>query len=151
MRRIILHQRKQVVTLALIAVIAYTGSGFACGSSQQPKTVADILVTLGNVKRDLRARNEITPQQDYDTSAKLLAANMAYKGFIRDELARLDAGTPDPSARQAAIRALTDSLRSIQDPSALGFKSDNAKKAWREGVAGLNTVIAGLEALRGGS
>jgi hypothetical protein len=143
-----IRTRRQLATLILIALIA---SGYGpCSSNQQPKTVADILVTAGNIKRDLRARNEITPQQDYDISAKLLAANRAYKQFVTDELGRLDAGAPDPSARQAAIRALISSLRSIQDPAALGIRSESAKKLWREGIAGLNTVIAGLEALRGG-
>jgi hypothetical protein len=140
--------------LALVAVlVAIVGTGFGpCDSKDQPKTVADILVTAGNVKRDLRARDEITPQQDYDISAKLLEAHIAYKKFIVDEVARLDAGgAPDPSARQAAIRALVTSLRSIQDPSVLGLKSDNAKKVWREAISGLGTVISGLELLQGGA
>lgn len=141
-------RRRQLTILALIVFVAI-GAG-PCSSSQQPKTVADILVGAGNVKRDLRARNELTPQQDYDISAKLLAANVAYKKFITDEVARLDAGAPHPSARQAAIRSLITSLRSIEDPTALGIKSENGKKLWRESIAGLNTVIAGLEALQGG-
>ena len=137
------------LALALVVFVSATAAG-PCSSNQQPKTVADILVTAGNVKRDLRARNELTPQQDYDISAKLLAANRAYRSFVADELARLDAGTPDPSARQAAIRALITSLRDIQDPSVLGIKNANSQKLWRESIAGLNTIIAGLEALQGG-
>lgn len=137
--------------LALILLITLVASGYGpCSSNQQPKTVADILITAGNIKRDLRARGEITPQQDYDISAKLLEANIAYKKFITDEVARLDAGAPDPSARQAAIRALTTSLRSLQDPSLLGIKSERAQKLWREGISGLNTVLQGLEVLQGG-
>lgn len=146
-------QRRQLATLVLIAVIAYTGSGFACNSKQQPLTVADVLTRLGNVKRDLRAQNQITPQQDYDISAKLLEANLAYKRFINDELKRLEAsgGTaPDPSARRAAINALISSLRGLQDPSVLGIKSANGQKLWRESITTLNTIIAGLEALQGG-
>lgn len=145
-----IRYRRQYLSLALVVAVAYSGYGFACNSNQQPKTVADILVSAGNVKRDLRARNEITAQQDYDISAKLLEANRSYRRFVTDELARLDAGAPNPSARQAAIRSLVTSLRSIQDPSALGLKSSNAQKIWREAIAGLNTVIAGLEALQGG-
>lgn len=148
-----IRQRRQLAMLLLVAVIAYTGSGFACSGKQQPKTVADILTALGNTKRDLRARNEITAQQDYDISAKLLEANRAYKGFVTDELARLsnsNSTAPDPSARQAAIRALLTSLRSIQDPTVLGIKSANGQKLWRESVAGLNTIMAGLEALQTG-
>lgn len=147
-----IQTRRQLARqLALLLLIVMVATGYGpCSSNQQPKTVADILITLGNIKRDLRARDEITPQQDYDISAKLLEANRAYRSFITDEIARLDAGAPDPSARQAAIRALTTSLRSIQDPSALGLKSENAKKLWREGVATLNTVITGLEVLQGG-
>lgn len=144
-------QRKR--TIALLAVLLITTSAYGpcpCNSKQQPKTVADILVAAGDVKRDLRARGELTPQQDYDISAKLLAANVAYKQFVKDELARLDAGAPDPTARQAAIRALATSLRGLQDPSLLGIKSTDAQKLWREAIAGLNTVIAGLEALQGG-
>jgi len=146
----LMQRRRQLAMLLIVAIVAYSGYGFACSVKQQPKTVADILITVGNVKRDLRARNEITPQQDYDISAKLLEANIAYKKFITDEVARLDAGAPDPSARQAAIRALIASLRSIQDPSLLGIKSANAQRLWREGVSGLNTVLAGLEVLQGG-
>lgn len=144
--------RKQLVIAALAVLIATTAAAGppACNREDQPRTVADILVTAGNIKRDLRSRGELTPQQDYDISAKLLAANRAYRAFVTDELARLDAGAPDPTARQAAIRALVTSLRDIQDPSLLGIKSDNARKLWREGIAGLNTVIAGLEVLQGG-
>lgn len=145
-----IQTRRNLVRLLVVALIVSGSYGFACNRNQQPKTVADILVSAGNVKRDLRARNEITPQQDYDVSAKLLAANRAYRSFVTDEIARLDAGTPDPSARQAAIRALITSLRDIQDPSVLGIKSVNAQKLWREGIAGLNTIISGLEALQGG-
>lgn len=135
--------------IALVVLLLTTTAYGPCDKNQQPKTVADILVTAGNIKRDLRARNEITPQQDYDISAKLLEANRAYRRFVTDEIARLDAGAPDPSARRAAINALITSLRSLQDPSLLGIKSANAQKLWREGIAGLNTVIAGLEALGG--
>lgn len=145
-RRYTIHQ------LALILLIALVATGYGpCSGKQQPKTVADILTAAGNTKRELRARNEITAQQDYDISAKLLEANRAYKAFVEDELARIGSNTsaPDPSARQAAIRALTTSLRSIQDPSALGIRSANAQTLWRESIAGLNTVLAGLEALQG--
>lgn len=145
-------RRRQLV---LVLVLAMVGFGYGpCSGKQQPKTVADILTGLGNTKRELRARNEITAQQDYDISAKLVEANRAYKSFVEDELKRLatSGGTaPDPSARQAAVRALVTSLRSIQDPGTLGIKSDRARTLWRESVAGLNTVIAGLEALQGGS
>lgn len=137
-------------TIGLVVILLTATAYGPCGRNQQPKTVADILVTAGNVKRDLRARGELTPQQDYDISAKLLEANVAYKKFITDEVARLDAGAPDPSARQAAIRALTTSLRGLQDPALLGIKSANAQKLWRDAIGGLNTVIAGLEALQGG-
>lgn len=148
--RLIVNRRRQLALLLLIAALAGFGYG-PCDSKSQPKTVADILITAGNIKRDLRARNEITAQQDYDISAKLLEANVAYKKFITDEVARLDAGAPGPSARQVAIRSLAASLRGLQDPSLLGIKSANAQKLWREGIAGLNTVIAGLEALQGGN
>lgn len=137
-------------TIGLVVILLTATAYGPCGRNQQPKTVADILITAGNVKRDLRARGELTPQQDYDISAKLLEANVAYKKFITDEVARLDAGAPDPSARQAAIRALTTSLRGLQDPALLGIKSANAQKLWRDAIGGLNTVIAGLEALQGG-
>lgn len=137
-------------TIGLVVILLTATAYGPCGRNQQPKTVADILVAAGNVKRDLRARGELTPQQDYDISAKLLEANVAYKKFITDEVARLDAGAPDPSARQAAIRALTTSLRGLQDPALLGIKSANAQKLWRDAIGGLNTVIAGLEALQGG-
>lgn len=144
------HQLARQLALLLLLTLVATGYG-PCSGKQQPKTVADILTAAGNTKRELRARGEITPQQDYDISAKLLEANRAYKAFVEDELARIgaNAGTPDPSARQAAIRALTTSLRSIQDPAVLGIKSANAQSLWRESIAGLNTILAGLEALQG--
>lgn len=146
-----LIQRRRL--LALLLILATVGFGYGpCSGKQQPKTVADILITLGNVKRDLRSQNEITAQQDYDISARLLEANRAYRAFVNDELARLASSgstTPDPSARQAAVRALITSLRGLQDPSILGIKSAGAQKIWRESIAGMSTVIAGLEALRG--
>ena len=141
--------------LAILLLLATVGFGYGpCSGKQQPKTVADMLTTMGNVKRDLRSRNEITAQQDYDISAKLLEANRAYRSFVNDELARLansNSTTPDPSARQAAVRALITSLRGLQDPSLLGIKSTSAQKIWRESIAGMNTVIVGLEALQGGN
>ena len=148
-----ISQRRQLSILVLVAMLAGFGYG-PCDSKRQPKTVADILVGAENVKRDLRSRNEISAQNDYDISAKLIEANRAYKRFIEDELARLAAGganQPDPSARQAAIRALTTSLRSIENPSTLGIKSESAQKLWRESIAGINTVITGLELLQGGN
>jgi hypothetical protein len=147
-----IRQRRR--QLALILILATISFGYGpCSGKQQPLTVADVLTRLGNVKRDLRARNEITAQQDYDISAKLLEANLAYKRFIDDELARLAAsgGTaPDPSARRAAISALVTSLKGLQDPTMLGIKSANGQKLWRESITTLNTVIAGLDALQGG-
>jgi hypothetical protein len=141
--------------LAILLLLATVGFGYGpCSGKQQPKTVADMLTTMGNVKRDLRARNELTAQQDYDISAKLLEANRAYRSFVNDELARLansNDTTPDPSARQAAVRTLITSLRGLQDPSLLGIKSASAQKVWRDSISGMNTVIAGLEALQGGN
>jgi hypothetical protein len=49
------------------------------------------------------------------------------------------------------VRALITSLRGLQDPTLLGIKSASAQKIWRESIAGMNTVIAGLEALQGGN
>lgn len=148
-------RRQRRYQFALLLTLALVASGYGpCPGKQQPKTVADILTAVGNTKHDLRARNEITAQQDYDISAKLIEANRAYKAFITEELNRLansNGTTPDPSARQAAVRALLTSLRSIQDPAVLGIKSENARSLWRESIAGLNTVMAGLEALQGGN
>lgn len=143
-------RRRQLAILVLVVSIAGFGYG-PCSGKQQPKTVADILTAAGNTKRELRARNEITAQQDYDISAKLLEANRAYKKFVEDELTRLNSNSAaaDPSARQEAIRSLTVSLRSIQDPAVLGIKSANGQALWRESIAGLNTILAGLEALQG--
>lgn len=158
------YLRRSKSQLALIVLIASIGFGFgpvACpfDSSEQPRTVADIMVAAGNVKRDLRERERqvpgtgITAQQDYDISFRLAQANRAYKQFIDDELARLAANPdapPNPDARRNAINALVTSLKSIEDPGAIGIKSDGARKLWREGIKGLGTVIAGLEMLRGG-
>src|SRR5690242_19784683 len=90
-RRPILRRRRNLTLLLLsllLTTIVVSGYG-PCSPSQQPKTVADTLVTLGNIKRQLKADGEITPQQDYDISVKLLQANRAYRSFISDELARL--------------------------------------------------------------
>lgn len=151
-------RRRQLAILILVISIASFGYG-PCSGKNQPLTVADVLTRAGNVKRELRERERQVPgtgisaQTDYDISAKLLAANQAYKRFIDDELARLAAsgGTaPDPSARRAAINALVSSLRSLQDPAELGIKSANAQKLWRDAITTLNTIIAGLEAIQGG-
>lgn len=145
---------KPARTVALALALSFTIAAGPCSSKEQPKTVADTLVTIGNVKRDLRARGEITPQVDYDISARLLEANRSYKRFIDDELARLAQPNanqnPDPDARRQAVNALVSALRGLQDPGILGIKSENAKKLWREAVSSLNTIIQGLEALRTG-
>lgn len=54
-----IRQRKQLVTLLLIAVIAYTGSGFACNESDVSKVkkkvdqAASILLTAAKSNREL--------------------------------------------------------------------------------------------------
>lgn len=151
-----LNKLRSVMLLAVLILSTAAYGPPACNSSDQPRTVADILVTAGSVKRSLRDANRadpavgITAQQDYDISSRLATANRAYKAFITDELARLDAGGPqDPGARKAAINALVGSLRSIEDPAALGIKNPKSREVWRLAIAGLSTVIAGLEALGG--
>lgn len=158
------YLRRSRTQLALVVLIAAIGFGFGpiyCpfDSSQQPRTVADILVTTGNVKRALRERERqttgtgITAQQDYDISYRLAQANRAYKAFITDELARLDAdpsAQPNPDARRNAINALITALRSLEDPGALGLKSDGARRLWKDAISGLALTIEGLEILRGG-
>lgn len=153
--------RKHLSVMALVLLLLVTaGAGPpACDSKDQPRSVADILVTAGNVKRQLRELERVAPgtgitaQQDYDISYRLLAANKAYRGFINLELARLDAdpnAIPNPDARRAAIIALVTSLRSLEDPGALGIKSAKARALWTQAITGLNNVIIGLELLQGG-
>lgn len=142
-----------VVALALLLLTTAAAGPPACNRADQPRTVADILSTAGNVKRSLRAENLITPQNDYDISYKLAEANRSYRAFINDELARLAAtGTdePDPNARSAALRQLATQLRALRDPGVLGIKSENARKRWGEAIAGIGTVIEGIELLGGG-
>jgi hypothetical protein len=104
--------------------------------------VADALTTLGNIKREAKKAGEITAQQDLDISRKLHEANRAYKKFVTDEQARIAAGTPDPSARAAALSELRSLLSGLNDPSLLGFKSDSAKKTWSAAVTSMNTILA---------
>jgi hypothetical protein len=108
---------------------------------------------MGQAKRALKARNEITPQQDYDISYRLAEANRSYRAFVVDELQRLSATGetgPDPNARSAALRQLSTQLKALDDPSVLGIKSENARKVWKEAVDGIDTVLAGIELLGGG-
>lgn len=147
-------RRSTLAALALLITFTAAWTG-PCSGKEQPQTVADILVSLGDIKRDLRARGEITPQTSYDISNKLAAANRAYRVFITDEQARLatvdaNISAPDPEARRQAINALVTSLRALEDPSAIGIKSETATKIWRAGVKHLPTIISGLEVLRGG-
>ena len=135
-------QRRELMILVLVAAVAYSGYGFAC-STHQPKTVADALTSLGNVKRKLKAQGEITAQQDLDISRKLDAANRAYRQFITDEQARVAAGTSNPTARAAALsqlRAIVVGLNS----SIVGIKNAKSQKLWDESVQTLNTILAGL-------
>lgn len=146
------RQLLSIATLALLLLATAAAGPPACDRSQQPRTVADILGAAGNTKRALRAANAITPQNDYDISYRLAEANRSYKEFINDELARLAAtGTdaPDPSARSAALKQLATQLRALRDPSVLGIKSDSARKTWVEALAGIGTVIDGIELLGG--
>lgn len=152
MKRVLYFRSVRLAALTLV-VVATVAAG-PCSGKQQPASVADTLVTLGNIKRSLRAQNEISPQADYDISARLLAANRAYRTFIDDELARLEstgATEPKPEARRQAIDALLASLRGLRDPAILGIKSERGQKLWREGLSTMSTIISGLETLRGGS
>jgi hypothetical protein len=125
----------------LVVVVAYGGYGFACNS--QPRTVADSLKALGNVKRGLKAKGEITAQQDLDISRKLADANRAYRKFVTEEQARVAGGTPDPTARAAALRELRIILSGMS-ANAVGIKNPKSVTIWDESVATLNTVLAGL-------
>lgn len=152
MRRIFYFRSVRIAALTLV-VLATVAAG-PCSSKQQPASVADTLVTLGNIKRELRAQNEISPQADYDISARLLAANRAYRRFIDDELLRLEstgATEPNPDSRRQAIDSLLASLRGLRDPVVLGIKSERGQRLWREGLSTMSTIISGLETLRGGS
>ena len=141
MRVLNLH-RRQTATLLCVVLITYFGAGFACDKKQEPKTVADALTTLGNIKREAKKAGEITAQQDLDISRKLHEVNRAYKKFVVDEQARIAAGAPDPSARTAALNELRSLVNGLSNPSTLGSKSDKAQKAWAASVATLNTVLA---------
>lgn len=147
----LLTVRRAKLAVLAVVVLATTAIG-PCDRSTQPRTVADILTSAGRVKRDLRARNEITPQTDYDISYRLAEANRSYRAFVNDELDRLAAtGTdaPDPNARNAALRQLATQLRALRDPGVLGIKSEGARKVWTEAIAGIGTVIEGIELLGG--
>jgi hypothetical protein len=149
------QHRNKLAIMALVLVMLTTAAAGppACNRSEQPRTVADILTSAGNIKRTLRAENVITPQNDYDISYRLAEANRSYRAFIDDELRRLAAtGTdaPDPNARSAALRQLATQLRALRDPGVLGIKSEGARKRWGEAIAGIGTVIEGIELLGGG-
>src|SRR5689334_5662931 len=139
--RMLSPYRRQAATLLCVVLITYFGSGFACDKQQQPKTVADALTTMGNIKREAKKAGEITAQQDLDISRKLHEANRAYKKFVMDEQARIAAGTADPSARAAALAELRSIVTGLSDPIVLGFKSDKAQKAWAASITTLNTVL----------
>lgn len=146
--------RLTATSLGIILLVTVGYGPPACNRSEQPRTVADILTAAGNTKRALRAENIITAQNDYDISYQLAEANRSYKAFITDELGRLAAtgsDTPDPNARRAALRQLATHLRALRDPSVLGIKSETARKRWGEAIAGLGTVIEGIELLGGGN
>jgi hypothetical protein len=140
--RILNLYRRQTASLLCVVLITYFSAGFACDRQQQPKTVADALTTMGNIKREAKKAGEITAQQDLDISRKLHDANRAYKQFVVDEQARIAAGKPDPSARTAALNELRSLVNGLSDPAALGIKSSNAQKAWAASVTTLNTVLA---------
>jgi hypothetical protein len=147
------HNKLIVAALALVLLTTAAAGPPACNRSEQPRTVADILISAGNIKRALRAENAITAQNDYDISYRLAEANRNYRAFIDDELRRLaTTGTsaPDPNARSAALRQLATQLRALRDPGVLGIKSDAARKRWGEAIAGVGTVIEGIELLGGG-
>lgn len=136
--------RRQLTLLLTVAIIAYTGSGFACNKQQEVKTVTGTLIALGNVKRELRARGELTPQQSADITRKLDAANRSYRQFVTDEQKRLAEGKPDPSARAAALEEIRSLLNGLNDPFILGIKNPASQALWRESIATLNTILAGF-------
>lgn len=156
-----LRQHRRKLTLAALALLVVSTAAVGpCDRSSQPRTIADILVAAGNVKRDLRERDRQSPgtgisaQTDYDISYRLAESNRAYRAFVTDELQRLastGATGPDPNVRSAALRQLATHLRALDDPGVLGIKSDSARKAWAEAIKGIDTAIAGIELLGGGN
>lgn len=158
-----MRRHRKPITIVALALLILSTAAYgppACDRSKQPKTVADILVGAGNAKRSLRERDRqqpgsgISAQTDYDISYQLAEANRAYRAFVTDELQRLaatGATGPDPNARSAALKQLATHLKALNDPSVLGIKSENARKVWREAIAGIGTVIEGIELLGGGN
>jgi hypothetical protein len=136
-------KRRIALSLAAVITLSLTTVGFK-SCQRQPQTIANALHDLGNVKRNARAAGEITPQQDADITRKLDAMNRSYRQFVTDEQARLTAGKPDPSARQAALSELRSLLNGISDPGVLGFKSKGARDAWAGSIGVLNTLLAGF-------
>jgi hypothetical protein len=130
----------RITATALILVFATT----AMMCQKQPQNVANVLTSLGNIKRAERASGALTAQQDLDISRKLDAANRSYRKFVTDEQARVAAGTTDPAARTAALNELRSLLSGLGNPSVLGIKSAKAVANWNAGVAALNTILIGL-------
>jgi hypothetical protein len=132
--------RTQLALLLLIVSVA--GAWDSC-QQKQPKTVADSLTSLGNVKRKLKSQGELTAQQDLDISRKLDAANRSYRQFVTDEQKRVAAGTPDPTARAAALAELRSILTSLS-ASSVGIKNPKSQQLWDTSVGTLNTILTGL-------
>jgi hypothetical protein len=135
-----IYPKIRVTLLLAIFLVSFAGM---CDKGQ-PKTVADALHSMGEVKRKARAAGEITPQQSADITRKLDAMNRSYRKFIDDEQARIAAGAPDPEAKANALKELRSLLNGVGDPAVLGIKSAGARSAWNGAVATLNTILAGF-------
>jgi hypothetical protein len=143
MRQLRRSVNRTQVLIAVLLICVATG-GWKCNGTSEPKTVANALTTMGNIKRNAKKAGEITAQQDLDISRKLDAANRSYRQFVTDEQARIASGTSDPAAKAKALSELRSLVSGLTDPSVLGFKSQSAQAAWTAAVMTLNTILAGL-------
>lgn len=143
--------KKKITSLSLLCVLFLVSfAGLCPKAKEQPVTVADILSTLGDTKRDMKIDGKIDAQTDLNISRTLLAAVRTYKKYVQNELDRLERGEEvSLSSRTAIIKELVVLLAELDDPAVLGIKSEDAKKIWRLATTGLKTVLNGLRALQG--
>jgi hypothetical protein len=151
--------RRQLATLLLIAVIAYTGSGFACSSSDVSKVkkkVADAAAILNTAAKSNRSLYQsgtygtvgspVAIEKRQKVATVIHQAN-EYLALAVERAANLQAG--DMEVGKGDIVALLQ--KAAQVLAALNIDNENIKLVITSAVTAINTAVTLTLAIKGGS
>lgn len=154
-----IQTRRQLATLLLIAVIAYTGSGFACSESDVSKVkkkVADAAAILNTAAKSNRSLYQSglygpTGQPEAISKRQRVATvvhraneylSLAVERAATITAADLDIGKGD------VVRLLQQAITEL---NALQIDNENIKLILQSAIAAINAAVILTQAIKGGS